>query len=355
MPKAKHEKIEIKETTTLEKGAKDAREPVVKKQTDEIRESASEEAAPLGEAAETNALTAPEPIVIGDDRIEIGKNDIYRREDDEVVSIEMDVKNISEEAIGSIIFEADLYDINGSTLDRIAHKALDFKPGASRRVKMQYSGMLGDKVRSYCVKIATVKPIPQSKATGSDKVSIIRHYLNLGPGDMIGIMAGIDMSVKNITDTTIASVLFKAEIYDIEGNVLETVNHQEVDIKPGASRGICIKFKQQNVTRAKAYKVETGRATTTDAEKVVLRLQDRHRMYSGEEEVNGIVKNISNKKTDAALVTSFFDKDERNIGTKIVILRDIDPGATRKFLFTFSPVVGEKAKRCEIAIGELME
>ena len=90
-------------------------------------------------------------------------------------------------------------------------------------------------------------------------------------------------------------------------------------------------------------------------DKVVLRLQDHHRTYSGEEEVNGMVKNISKQKTDTALVTNFFNTDDENIGTKVLILRGLEPSETRKFLFTFKTIGGEKAKRYEIAIGEMVE
>ena len=76
--------------------------------------------------------------MIGNDQISILKHDIYRKEGgaDETVSIEFKVKNISDTAIGSTLFEAELYDIEGNTLNTVEKKTFDFKPDTTRNLRI---------------------------------------------------------------------------------------------------------------------------------------------------------------------------------------------------------------------------
>lgn len=38
--------------------------------------------------------------------------------------------------------------------------------------------------------------------------------------------AGVDFDIRNVSDSTIANVLFEAAFYDIEGNIVDTVKHR---------------------------------------------------------------------------------------------------------------------------------
>lgn len=72
-------------------------------------------------------------------------------------------------------------------------------------------------------------------------------------------------------------------------------------------------------------------------EKVQLRQHKIRTGESDEEEITGMVKNISSEKTDAVLVANFLDKDGKKIGAKVIILRNIEPDKYRSFHFVFRP------------------
>ena len=76
---------------------------------------------------------------------------------------------------------------------------------------------------------------------------------------------------------------------------------------------------------------------------------------SGEEEVKGIVKNISNTATDAAIVANFYGPNNENIGCRVIILRDIKPGNVKQFLIIFKPQDGDIVKNLALSVGELVE
>ena len=169
-------------------------------------------------------------------------------------------------------------------------------------------------------------------------------------------LCGINIAIKNVSDTTIATLVLKAMFYDIEGNVLDTVKHSEIELKPNTSRAISINYnKQENYQQLKSYDIKITKMTTADVEKVQLR---RHEITTTDtsEEVTGLVKNISNSKTDTALVATFFDSNkEENIGTRVLILREIESITTRQFHFKFKPMEGDKVRSYTLNIGDLVE
>jgi hypothetical protein len=311
---------------------------------------------PVGEAEE--ASRAPEPTAIGNEKIAILKHDIYRKGGDdttEAVSIELAIKNVSDTAIGSALFEAELYDIEDNILGRVEQKTVDFKPNLSRTIRINYTGPESDKVRSYCIRVAKIAMTPEPKAIGNEKIEILKHSLNSGmSGDYRGVMAGADIAIRNVSDTAIASLVFEAIFYDIEGNVLEIVKRTEADLKPNTSRAVNIHYTKPEPYQLRSYDVKITRMTTTDLEKVQLR---RHEMKTTDagEEVVGIVKNISEVKTDTAIVATFFDSNKENIGTKIVILRDIEPDSIKQFRFIFKPIAGDRISSYALNIGNIIE
>ena len=129
------------------------------------------------------ASKAPEPTAIDDEKITILKHDIYRKGGDdaaEAISIELAIKNISDTVIGSALFEAELYDIEGNILDKVEQKTVDFKPNVSRTIRINYSEPKSDKVRSYCVRVAKIIMTPEPVFTGNGKIRILKHILHIG-------------------------------------------------------------------------------------------------------------------------------------------------------------------------------
>ena len=303
----------------------------------------------------------PEPTAIDSDQVSILKHDIYRKEGDatETVSIELKVKNILNTTIGSALIEAELYDIGGNTLDTIEKKILDFKPGITRNLRIDYSSPKSDKVRSYCVKVARTAMLPETEVTGNESIKILKHSFVYGleeESEKIGnSLHGVDIAISNISETTIGTVIFEAVFYDIEGNVLDTVKHSEIDLKPNTSRATLIPCKQRHADDIKSYNIKIVKTTTADIEKVQLRWHEIRTTDTGEEEVKGIVKNISNVKTDTALVATFLDPNRENIGTKVIILRDIEPNSIRRFQFEFKPTEGDIIRSYALNIGDLIE
>jgi hypothetical protein len=323
----------------------------------EAQEAAGQEPATEDKAAEETAQ-APEPTAIGDEKVAILKHDIYRRGGDdttEAVSIELAVKNVSDVALGSVLFEAELYDIGGNVLDKVEHKTVELKPGIKRTIRINYSEPNSDKVRSYCVRAAKIAMTPEPAATGNEMVKILKHNINIGTEYYRSSASGADIAVRNVSDKTIATLVFEAVFYDIEGNILDTVKHSEIDLKPNTSRAINIRCNKQGTDSLKSYNVKIARVTTTDVEKVQLRRHEIRTTDNGEEEVRGAVKNISNVKADAALVATFLDPKKESIGTRVIIIRDIEPNNVRHFHFLFKPMEGDRVRSYTLGIGDLVE
>jgi hypothetical protein len=76
---------------------------------------------------------------------------------------------------------------------------------------------------------------------------------------------------------------------------------------------------------------------------------------NGEDELKGTVKNIINDKTSAAVMVIFYNADNEEIGTRVVILRDIEAGAIRPFDILFKPQDGVTVKTCTFHIGDIAE
>jgi hypothetical protein len=301
----------------------------------------------------------PEPKAIGNSQISILRHNICLKDGDhitEATSIELSVINISNKPIGSILCEAELYDIDGNTLDMIEQKVFDFEPGIKRKVVINYSGLNSEKVKSYCVRITKMVMTPEPVATGNESVIILNHSLNLDLESGWRMkFPSIDVSIRSTSNKTIASVLFEIILYDIEGNIIDTIYLKETDIRPNTSRAIYIPLEKQGTQKIlRSYNIKIVRMTTTDIEKVLL-LRNEIRTTEVGAKVRGIVKNISDVRTDTALVATFFNSNKENIASKVIILKDIEPRSARNFEFTFNSPIGEKVKEYILNIGELIE
>ena len=186
----------------------------------------------------------------------------------------------------------------------------------------------------------TVDPafLPEPMVYGNDKVEIVKHRLEELQIYVCMYKISIDFAIKNISEETIASLVFEAKFYDENGKVLDTILHKEVDFRPGVSRGIVLPTNEVITPGVvKSYTVGIISMTTTETEKVQLRHQALRVGESGEAELDISVKNISATKTDAAVLVTFSMHDDAFIGDKVLILRDIGPEEIRRFSFKYKP------------------
>lgn len=299
------------------------------------------------------------PTATGDARITIIKHDFYRKIKEgntaEPVGIEILARNILDESIGSALFEAHLYGLRGNLLDIVKHKAFDFKPNTNRRLYIIYPDQHRDKITNYHVKVVETKLAPKPTVTGNSRIAILNHSIMPGIEGYRGQPGGVTLSIRNVSDVTIATLIFEAVLYDIEGNILDTVRHRETELRPATSRSIIIPCPSDHVSVLRSYDIRLCRAITADEEKVQLRTSSIQTTVTGTEEVRGVVKNISSVKTDTAIIATFYNSRKEDVGTKVLILRDIEPGNIRQFRFLFKPQEGDMVRSCSFKIGEILE
>jgi hypothetical protein len=72
-------------------------------------------------------------------------------------------------------------------------------------------------------------------------------------------------------------------------------------------------------------------------------------------EGSGVLKNISDDKADAAVVTLFKDVKDEKIATRVIYVRDIEPGASKQFKFRFVVPAGETVNSYVISVGSIAE
>jgi hypothetical protein len=218
-------------------------------------------------------------------------------------------------------------------------------------VRLVSASPLADKIKSYAVRIDKVVLTPPTTTEGNDSIAILKHTLTISE-----ISSGIEFAFRNVSNVTIARMVFEARFFDVEGNVLETTSRPETDLKPGASRAAMILYPgKNNEYMIKSYALKLIKMTTTETEKVQLRRHEVKNGPEGEVTVDGVVKNISTTKADAALVANFTNPQKENIGSLVVVLRDIDPDTIRRFKFTFKPQPGDIIRTCTLTVGDLVE
>jgi hypothetical protein len=199
--------------------------------------------------------------------------------------------------------------------------------------------------------------IRESTAIGNDKIEILRHDLYDVHDDAPGEQrpAGVDLAIQNLSESTIATAIIEVTFYDIEGNLLGTATHRVIELLPGTSRNIQIDSLVKEVEKVKSYDVRIVKTRTADAEKVQTRSHGMSRNTAGEEVVEGIVKNVSKVKTDAAVVISFFDANKEDVGRKILVLHDLEPEAIRRYRLVFMAPEGETVGTYSIVLGDMVE
>jgi hypothetical protein len=199
--------------------------------------------------------------------------------------------------------------------------------------------------------------MPEPVATGDERIAVLKHLFSGTDGEHGEGSLRVDLAIRNVSDLTIATAVFEAVFYDIEGNVVDTVKHDEIELRPETSRLIHITSSLPifECDEIKSYAVRLVRMTTADVEKVQLRRYEIVTIETGEEQVTGVVKNISEVKTDAAVVVTFYDADKANVGVRVLALRDIEPNTARQYDLRFRPQDGDTVSSCSIIVGEIAD
>ncbi|NLK99021.1 MAG: hypothetical protein GX272_13260, partial [Epulopiscium sp.] len=91
--------------------------------------------------------------------------------------VELEIKNISSKTIGSVLFEAEFFDIDGRIVDIIQHKIYEIQPAISYTIHIKPSNPENDKIKGYHIDIVNVVKAPESFAIGNEQVIIMKHSL----------------------------------------------------------------------------------------------------------------------------------------------------------------------------------
>jgi hypothetical protein len=290
-----------------------------------------------------------------ENKIAILGHNVFREDDKESggsrIVIELNIKNVLDKLIGGVVFEAVFFDKDGKLIDEVEQKISDITPNSSRLVRLSYREDKNNPVENYNVKIGKISVAPDPVASGNDMVSIVKHNLKFMDNVMF---EGLECAVRNISDKTISTLILESVFYDSEGNTVNVTKHKETNLRPGNSRGITIKPSTPDALKIRSYSIKAIRAVTTDFEKVQIIKNDIKAVGKGRE-VTVVCKNIASDKTDAAVIVTFFNQDKENIGTRVILLRDMQPDSARQFKVLFNPVEGDIVKTHEVNVGDLVE
>jgi hypothetical protein len=324
---------------------------VICAENDRIKEFAGNSSgSELTEKVVDNVYQIPEPSVSGSAQLEIlTHNIIYKNNGDNIngKGVILKVKNISGNNIGKFVFNIIFYGLNGNVIDMVEFTDTDFGKDATRVLRIQSSKAEKNDILSYKVKVIKVIMTPIPTVVSNEYISIMNHSFRENNEDYNRGMptSYIDISIRNISEKTIATAVFVAVFYDSEGNVLDTVRHKELELKPGNSRAVAIVSNKITTVMPKSYSVNLVKVTTPDVEKVQLIEHKIKTNRTGMEEIRGVLKNISDSQTDAVLIATFQDSRDEVIGTKAILVRDIKPGAFKSFYFVFDTPKEETLKK----------
>lgn len=297
----------------------------------------------------------PGPSVAGNAQIKILSHSLINKKDREEgigKGVVINLLNTAEGNIGKATFRALFYDTKGNILGTIEKDVIDLE--RNKQCILRIESDQSD-IKSYDVKIVKVVITPMPIATGNKDISIIKHDLRKANTNGRGaVSTDINFAIRNISDKTLASIIFEAAFLDSEGNVIDIVKHREFELKPNSSRAVIISTTKDYSGIVKSYKVAVVKAITTDIEKVQLRRHEIRTTENGEE-VRGLVKNISNTRADVALIATFKDAKEEKIGIKVLYLKGIEAGGLKRFYFVFTPPEGDSVKSYSLNIGDMIE
>jgi hypothetical protein len=195
------------------------------------------------------------------------------------------------------------------------------------------------------------------QATGEvsdDRIAIYKHSLCSAGQDRYDpniAIAGVELAIRNISELGVGTAVFEGRFYDREGNLLNTVRHKELDLPPRTSRAIVVNS-QLPMYEVASYDVALVRLTTVDHEKLQICRAEIIRKPAGGKLATGSVKNISTATLNAAIVASFYDLEKQNIGVRVLVLRNVEPGGIRKYEILFTPQEGDEVASTNVIVGE---
>ncbi len=318
----------------------------------------SGEGLPSDEKLAEMARKAPEPLALGNEQVEVLSHNLILRsgKTSQSKGVSVEYKNKAGAVIGRLSLEAVLFDAKGYAIETVKKAINDFEPGRTRMIHFNSSSEKAD-VKSYEVKISGMVLTPAAEAAGDDRIAVLKHGLHDSTiPETEEVKKEIEIAVKNIHNETIATAVFSAEVFDCEGNFLGAVRHVESDIKPDASRAVTIQINSiLKHNSARSYKVNVIKSVTADIQKVLLRRDERRMLPNGDINISGVVKNVYSIKTDAAVSAAFINANKVELGTVVLPVKNIEPGATKPFSLIFRPPAGEAVKTYVIDIGETAE
>jgi hypothetical protein len=319
------------------------------------------EGAPTAEKLADMARKAPDPIVSGNEKVEILSHELLPKKakaERAGKGVTFTVKNNAGTSIGKLVFEAVLFDAKGNVIDTLERSINDFEAGNTYSLRVETAKAEKIDIASYDVHVKEMVVTPAPEVEGDHRIVIIRHsFQDTGLLDVgiTQIKRGIELAIRNVSGENIASAIFAADLFDAAGNFVSTLKHTESDILPNTSRAFLIQTTSVKDDIVRSYNIKLVKTVTADIEKVQLRRNEVKRLPNGREEVSGLVKNVSSTKSDAVVVVTFLDVNEETIGVRTTELKDIAPGTVHKFALDFTCPEGLVVKKRNIDIGELAE
>jgi len=183
---------------------------------------------------------------------------------------------------------------------------------------------------------------PLSTATGNDEVIVINHQL-IEQEDRTTeqVWTGVSLAIRNVTESTVARILFIANFYDNKGDLLNTVEHTALYLKAKTSRSVFINSSINDIRLVKSYNIRIKETVMADTEKFQIRRNEIRTIETGKEEVRAGIKNISDVESDAVVTATFYNWKKETIGNRAIILRNVEPGKMKYFSFSFTPKEGD--------------
>jgi hypothetical protein len=230
-------------------------------------EETSGEGEPAPEKLAEMLCKAPEPVVAGSEQVDILSHDFLIKEGGEKVGVLINIKNIASADLGKVVFESVFFDIEGNVVDMVEYQTRECKNGENRTICIETPKAKDIGIRSYDVRIKNVVITPIPMASGNDRISIIKHTfqeLDLVLSNADGeVRSRVSISLMNVSEDIINTAIFEAEFYDLYGESLGTVHHEEYDIKPKTRRAFFITTDSIEEYKAKSYKIRTIDTITT--------------------------------------------------------------------------------------------
>jgi hypothetical protein len=296
----------------------------------------------------------PEAMAKGSVEVEVLKHSLLNKENCDVgvgKGANVVLKNISGRYIYEVKFTLVFYDMDGDVLEETELKIENIEKDQEYSINIVSALSEDEDISSYALEIGEAKMTPQPKAVGNETIEITSHSFLITEGEDT---AGVEFSVKNISNKTIARAVFQVEFMDHKGGELETVWQKEQELEPQSEKSIVAKTEKDGAVQLKTYKITVYKVVTSDVEKVLLY---GHEMtdVEGKKKITGTLKNISSEKTTAALVATCIDENGEKVGTRVVMLENLEPWVCKQFKIIFEVPEGDNVSSYTLRIGKLTE